>query len=176
MHPRARLTRDLLRLVLVAAVATAPVFLFAETFDREHVLRVLESNGAAALMCLVLLAALRGGHVELVGRLLVFGLLALVALLAWTNGEDVHVNVVNFVLVTVLASVLLRRGELLAVAGLAALVMSAIAWKQAVAIGGEELAEARFESTAQFLPSYAVIVLVLWLRERAMANPGYCPS
>ena len=63
-----------------------------------------------------------------------------------------------------------RLWLLLAVAGLAALAMSAIAWKQAVAIGGEELAEARFESTAQFLPSYAVIVLVLWLRERAMAG------
>ncbi len=171
MDSRAKLTRALLIVVLVAAIATAPVFLFAESFDAEHGVRVLLSNGVTALFCGVLLRVLKSGRTVLVGRVLVFGLLALVGGLAWTNGEDVHVNVVNFVLVTVLAKVLLGRRELVLVASLAALAMCAIAWKQAVAAAGEELAEARFESIAQFLPTFAVIVLVLWLADRsASAN------
>jgi hypothetical protein len=164
---RARLTRQLLLLVLAAAVATAPLFLFAEGFAARHCGRVAASNGGAALLCLVLLRALRGGHVARVGGALIFGLLALVCALAWSNGEDVHQNVVNFVLVTVLASVLLGRRALPVVAAVAALVMAAIAWKQARAAPGEALFEARFESIAQFLPTYAVITLVLWLRERS---------
>lgn len=166
MDPRLRLVRSLLWILLAAAVLTTPVFLFAESFDREHVVRVALSNGLAALLCAGLLAWSRHGHAEAIGRLLVFGLLALVGSLAWTNGEDVHVNVVNFVLVTVLASVLTERRILLAVALVSATVMCAIAWKQAVPPAGEELVEARLESIAQFLPTYAVIALVLALRER----------
>lgn len=166
---QSRLTRQLLLLVLVAAVATAPLFLFAEGFEARHVWRVVASNGGAALLCLALLRLLRSGRVVLVGRALVFGLLVLVALLTSTNGEEIHQNVVNFVLVTLLASVLLGRRELLAVALIAALVMAAVAWRQAQAAPGEDLIEARFESLAQFLPTYAVITLVLWLRERPVA-------
>jgi len=160
---RARLTRRLLWVVLVAALATAPLFLFAEGFEARHVGRVALSNGGAALLGLVLLKVLQKGHVVVVGRTLVFGLLALVAGLASTNGEEVQQNVVNFVLVTVLASVLLGRRALLLVAALAALAMAVIAWRQAHDI------EARFESIAQFLPSYAVITLVLWFREAGIA-------
>src|SRR5882672_9298543 len=120
---RGRRARRLLVVVLVAALATAPLFLFAEGFEARHVGRVALSNGGAALLCLVLLRVLRRGHVAPVGRALVFGLLALVGLLAWTNHEDVHQNVVNFVLVTLLASVLLGRRALLLVAAIAALVM-----------------------------------------------------
>lgn len=166
MDPRLRLVRALLWIVLAAAVLTAPVFLFAESFDREHVVRVALSNGLAAALCAGLLVWSRRGHADAVGRVLVFGLLALVASLAWSNGEDVHVNVVNFVLVTVLASVLTERRVLLGVAVLSAAAMCAIAWKQAVPPAGEELVEARLESIAQFLPTYAVIVWVLALRER----------
>ena len=163
---RGRLTRQLLRLVLVAAIATAPLFCFAEGFEARHLCRVAASNGGAALLCLVLLRVLRSGRVALAGGALVYGLLALVAGLAWSNGEEIHQNVVNFVLVTLLAGVLLGRRALLIVAPIAALVMAAIAWRQAHAAPGEELIEARFESIAQFLPTYAVITLVLWLRER----------
>ncbi|MCK6447486.1 MAG: hypothetical protein L6Q99_13935 [Planctomycetes bacterium] len=166
MDSRLRLVRALLWIILAAAVLTAPVFLFAESFDREHVVRVALSNGLAALLCAGPLAWSRRGHAEAIGRVLVFGLLALVASLAWTNGEDVHVNVVNFVLVAVLASVLTERRILLGVACVSAAAMCAIAWKQAVPPAGEELFEARLESIAQFLPTYAVIVLVLALRER----------
>lgn len=169
MDSRFRLTRDLVRLILVAAILSAPVYLVAEDLDRDHVIRLVTSNGACAAMCVLLLALLRKGQVELTARLLVYGLLALVGVLAWSNGEDVHVNVVNFVLVTVLGTALLGGRELLLIGGVAATEMVLIAWKQAVAIGGEELGEARMESIAQFLPSYAVIVLVLWMTTRHRA-------
>ena len=167
MDSRGRLTRALLIVILVAALATAPFFLFAEKFDRTHLVRVLASNGVVVALCAVLLGLLRKGKVTLVARVLVFGLLALVSALASTNGEAVHINVVNFVLVTVLASALLSRRELVAVACASAVVMSAIAWNQAVAVAGTELAEVRFESIIQFLPTYAVIVAVLWLAKAA---------
>jgi hypothetical protein len=165
--PRVRLTRALLLVVLVAALATAPLFAFGEGFEAGHLGRVALSNGGAALLAFVLLRTLRGGRVELVGRTLVFGLLLLVAALASTSGEDVHKNVVNFVLVTLLAGLLTSRRELTAVALLSAATMVAIAWRQAQPAPGEGAFEARFESVAQFLPTYIVIVFVLWLREPA---------
>lgn len=170
MDPRYRLTRALVLLVLFAALLTAPVFLFAEEFDRTHVLRVLASNGVCVAFCLGLLALLKRGHVELTARVLVFGLLAIVGALAWTNGEGVHVNVVNFVLVTVLAATLLGRAQLVTVGVLAAAAMIAIAWRQAIPKEGEALAEARVESIVQFLPTYLVIVLVLWMRAGTRAD------
>ncbi|MBI5432477.1 MAG: hypothetical protein HZA52_06585 [Planctomycetes bacterium] len=170
MDPRLRFVRALLWVVLVAALVTAPVFLFAESFDREHVVRVVLSNGVAAGLCGGLLLHSRRGNAVAVGRVLVFGLLALVASLSWTNGEDVRINVINFVLVSVLASVLTDRRALLGVAVVSAAVMVSIAWRQAIPPAGEELLEARLEALAQFLPTYAVIVLVLWLREGARAN------
>ncbi len=167
MSAHEQLTRKLLLLVFMAALLTAPVFLFAEGWSVEHLLRVIASNGATALLCVLLLVALRRGHVEWVGHGLVFGLLALVTVLAWTNGEEVHVNVINFVFVTVLASVLLSRTTLLIVAALSALVLIGIALKQPVTGLTEDGLDARLESIGQFLPTYTVIVLVLWLRERA---------
>ena len=160
-----RLTRTLLILMLVAALATAPLFLFAEGEGRGSVPRVLASNGVAALLCAALLRLLRTGRVVLVARLLVLGLFALVTGLAGTSGEAVHVNVVNFVLVTVLCSVLLRRTALVLVALASATAMCLIAWRQAVPASGAP-AEERLFAIAQFLPSYAVIVLVLWLAPR----------
>jgi len=163
---RVRLTRALLLGVLVAAVATAPLFTLAEGFDAAHVGRVALSNGGAALLCLFLLLVLRRGHVAAVGRALVFGLLLLVGALASTSGEDVHVNVVNFVLVALLAGLLTSRRELLLVALLSTVAMVAIAWRQAPVAPGAEPLEARCESIAQFLPTYLVIVFVLWLAAR----------
>ena len=171
MNAQKQFTRKLILLVFVAAVATAPVFLLAEGWSLEHLLRVLASNGATALLCGLLLSALRSGHVEWVGRGLVFGLFALVTALAWTNGEEVHVNVINFVFVTVLASVLLGRATLLVVAGISALVLAGIALKQPAADNAVEGLDARLEAIGQFLPTYMVIVFVLWLRERAAGTP-----
>jgi len=175
MNSRHRLTRALVLLVLFAALGTAPVFLFAEEFDSQHVLRVLASNGVCVAFSLGLLALLRRGHVELTARVLVFGLLVIVGALAWTNGEDIHVNVVNFVLVTVLAAALLGRAQLLGIGAIIAAAMTAIAWRQAVPGSGEELLEARLESIVQFLPTYTVIVLVLWMQNRAQAAQAQPP-
>jgi hypothetical protein len=164
MKPRDRLTRELLLVVLGSAVATAPIFLFAEGWSTEHALRVAASNGTAALLCGVLLRALRSGYAEAARRALVFGLLALVTTLAATNDERVHVNVVNFVFVTVLASVLLGRTALVVVGGWSLLALAGIALSDATHLGP---LDARFEAIAQFAPTFAIIVLVLWLRDRA---------
>lgn len=161
------LTRAIVWLVLVAAIVSAPVYLVAEDFEQAHVGTVLASNGVCVVLCVGLLVMLRRGQDEPAARILVLGLLALVGTLAWMNGEDVHVNVVNFLLVTVLASVLLGRRALSFVGLVAAVEMVAIAWRQAVPPPGEELFEARLESIAQFLPTYLVIVVVLWVRNRA---------
>ncbi len=165
MDPREKLTRAILRLILAAALLSAPVFLVAEDFDATHSLVVLASNGVCAVLCLVLLSLLKKGRAELCAKVLVFGLFLLIAALATNNGEDVHVNVINFTLATLLASVLLGRKFLLVIAGASALTMLWIAWQQAVPPEGEELFEARVESIAQFLPTFLVVVSILWLRE-----------
>ena len=46
--------------------------------------------------------------------------------------------------------------------GLSAAVMLGIAWTQAVPPIGEDLLEARLEAIAQFLPTWCVVVAVLW--------------
>ena len=158
---RERLTKLALQLVLAAALVTAPIFLFAEEFDRTHVLRVLGSNGVTALLCGTLLVMLRRRRIAWIEHLFVFGLLALVSLLAATNGEPIHTNVVNFVFVTVLAGVLLDRGGLLVCAICAAAAMIAITWILPPPAGRPDPIEARLEAIAQFLPTYSVIVLVL---------------
>jgi hypothetical protein len=160
---RLPLLRALLRLLFVTAIVTAPMFLFAEKFESSHVVRVALSHGIVAVGCLVLGRQLAAGNATRVARVLVFGLLALIAALATTNGEPVHVNVVNFVLATVLAGVLLPRRDLVVVGALSAATMVVIAWRGTVAPPGEALLEARGEAIAQFLPTYAVIVAALWL-------------
>jgi hypothetical protein len=171
MDSRQRLLRPLVLLILVAAVLSAPIFLFAEGFEQDNLPRILLSNGVCAVFCVALLALLRRGRVELSARLFVFGLMAIVGILAWSNGEDVHVNVVNFVLVSVLAGTLLERRWLALVALVSAALMIGIAWKQVVsAPAGEELFEARLEAIVQFLPTYLVIVAVLALRGPASSG------
>lgn len=178
MDTRERLTTRALQVVLGAALVTAPVFLFAEKFDARHGWRVLGSNGVVALLCGVLLAVRRRQRAAWVGKALVFGLLALVSTLAATNREPIHANVVNFVFVTVLAGVLLDRAGLLTCAALAAPAMIAITWILPPPAGKPDPVEARFEAIAQFLPTYAVIVLLLWIqrgaagRERGDAPPA----
>jgi hypothetical protein len=164
-EPRDRLTREFLLVVLGAALATAPVFLFAEGWGVEHVWRVLASNGGTALLCGLLLRVLRTGHGNAARCALIFGLLAIVTTLAWTNGESVHVNVVNFVFVTVLASALLGPRALLVVGATSLVALSAIAFREAGA--ASDPLDARLEAIAQFGPTFAAIVLVLWLRDRA---------
>lgn len=162
MDARTRLVRSLLRLILAAALLSAPVYLVAEEFGGEAIVRVLLSNGVCALGCWGLLRLVGAGRVELAARVLVWGLLLLVAGLASSNGEPVHVNVINFMLVTLLAAVTLGARALLVAGGLSAAVMLGIAWTQAVPPIGEDLLEARLEAIAQFLPTWCVVVAVLW--------------
>jgi hypothetical protein len=162
-------------LILIAAVVTAPIFLFGEGFEAKYVMRVAASNGLCIALCVGLLALLRKGHQRAAGGMLVYGLLALVGALAWANGEHVHVNVINFTLVTVLASAICERRQILMVGALSSIEMIAIAWDRPLHATGEiaplaeDLAEARFESIVQFLPTYLVVVAVLWLRESRRA-------
>ena len=149
--------------MLFAACVTAPVFVFGEGFEAKYVGRVAASNGLCVLLCLVLLRLLKTGRVLLVGKIFVFGLLALVGGLAWFNGERVHVNVVNFVLVAVLAASVASRGVLLVITAFAAVEMVAIAWTRPFPEAGHDLGEARFEAIAQFLPTFLVISVILWL-------------
>ncbi len=164
---RPRITRTLTRLILAAAILTAPVFLFAEGFEAEYLGRVAASNGACALLCLGILRLLARGHAELAAYLLVLGLLSLVGALAWFNGEPVHVNVVNFVLVAVVASAVADRGLLLLTVLVSATEMVCIAWTRTGIVPGKDLAEERFEAIAQFLPTYLVIAVILLLRHRS---------
>lgn len=162
--PRGRLTRTLVHLILLAAVVTAPVFVFGEGFEARYIGRVAATNGPCVLLCLGLLWLLNQGRHELAGRLLVLGLMVLVGGLAWAGGERVHVNVINFVLIAVLASAVTTRRLLALVAGISVVEMVAIAWTRPFVEAGHELGEARFEAIAQFLPTYMVVVTVLWLR------------
>lgn len=163
---RGRLTLALVKTVLVAAVVTAPVFLFGEGFEAKYVGRVAASNGVCVALCLGLLGLIRRGKVELAGTLLALGLLGLVGTLASVNGERVHVNVVNFVLVTLLASAVGSRGLLAFVALASSATMVGIAWARPFAEAGQDVEEARFEAIVQFLPTYLVIVAVLWMGRR----------
>ena len=156
----------LIKLVLVAALVTAPVFLFGEGFEVEAVWKVAASNGACVVLCLGLLRLLRAGRVSLASSILVYGLLVLVGTLASINGEPVHVNVINFTLVTVLAAALLARRHVALVAGLSGATMLGIAWARPVTTRPDgrvvDLTEARFETIAQFLPTYIVVAMVLF--------------
>ena len=77
----------LLRLILAAALLTAPLFLFGEGFEAKYVERVALSNGACAALCLGLLGLVRRGKGAMAGSLLVWGLALLVGSLAWGNGS-----------------------------------------------------------------------------------------
>lgn len=166
------LTTALVRLILAAAVLTAPVFLFGEGFEAKYIGRVAASNGLCAVLCLALLALIRRGRVELAGTLLVYGLFALVGTLAWVNGEPVHVNVINFTLVAVVASAIASPRDLGVVGLLGAIEMVVIAWQRPAAAlsqqaaATKDLGELRFESIVQFLPTFCVVVGVLWLARR----------
>ena len=163
----AALVNLILWLLFAAALTTAPLFFVGESFTQMHLTRVLLSNGGTALGVLGLLALLRRGKVELVAQLVTWGLLALITALSATNGEPIHVNVINFLLVVVIAHRLLPRASFYAIALSCLIAMTAIAIQQTLAATGAEPAfERATESIVQFLPSFLVIVLVLRLGRR----------
>ena len=150
-----------LKIILVGAIVTAPLYVFGETFDVSHLWKVVMINGGTALAAIALLLLVHHGHVRLVSALAVWGLLALVSWLAATNGEPIHVNVVNFVLVLVAANLLLRTSSVLLVAFACAMTMTGIAHHQASMTKGPEGNEVFVETIVQFLPQFILIVLLL---------------
>ncbi len=150
-----------LKLILGAAIITAPLYLVGETFDLSHAGRVLLINGSTAAAAVILLLLVQRGYGRLVSALTVWGVYALVTWLAATSGEPIHVNVVNFVLVLVLAN-LLCSGRAVAIVTLAsATAMVGIAYHQSLIATGGQGREVFVEAVVQFLPQFTIITLLL---------------
>ena len=158
--------RAVLKLILVAAIVTAPLYVVGETFDLSHARRVLTINGATAVGALVLLLLVRRGWAHLAGVLSVFALFTLISWLAATNGESIHVNVVNFVLVLVLANLLLNGRGVAVVTVACAGVMAGIAYHQSRMARGPDGTELFIEAIVQFLPQFILIALFLRMTSR----------
>ena len=164
-HATRRLTIAL-KILLFAAIATAPLYLVGESFDLSHVWRVTLTNGGTALAAFVLLVLIRRGYTRAAAHVTVWGLFALVASLAATNGEPIHVNVVNFSLVLVLAHFLLHPNGAIVATIACALAMTAIAYNQALTASPGNGHEIFVETVVQFLPQFILISLLLGLMYR----------
>jgi hypothetical protein len=150
-----------LKLILGAAIITAPLYVVGEGFDVPHAGRVLLINGGTAIGAVMLLLLVRRGHGRLVSALTVWGLYALVSWLAATNGEPIHVNVVNFVVVLVLAHLLLDGRGVAIVTLACATAMVGIAYRQSLLTTGGKAGELFIEAVVQFLPQFVLIALLL---------------
>ena len=158
-----------LKLILGAAIVTAPLYIVGETFDLSHAGRVLLINGSTAAVAVILLLLVQRGYGRLVIVLTVWGLYALVTWLAATSGEPIHVNVVNFVLVLVLAN-LICSGRTVAIVTLAcATAMIGIAYYQSLTATGGQGREVFVETVVQFLPQF-IFMAVLLRMTSARAN------
>ncbi len=164
-HATRRLTIAL-KILLFAAIATAPLYLVGENFDLSHIWRVILTNGGTALAALVLLFLVRRGHIRIVAYVAVWGLFGLVASLAATNGESIHINVVNFSLVLVLAHFLLHRDGAIVATVACLLTMTAIAYHQSVIENPSNTQEIFVGTVVQFLPQFILIAFLLRLMYR----------
>jgi hypothetical protein len=153
--------RTVLKLILGAAIVTAPLYVVGEAFDLSHAGRVLLINGGTAIGAVILLLLVQRGYGRLVSALTVWGLYALVTWLAATNGEPIHVNVVNFVLVLVLANLVLSGQSVAIVALACATAMAGIAYHQSLMTTGGQAAELFVGAIVQFLPQFILIALLL---------------
>lgn len=150
-----------LKLILAAAIITAPLYIVGESFDLSHAGRVLLINGGTAVAAVILLLLVQRGYGRLVSIGAVSGLYTLITWLAATNGEPIHVNVVNFVLVLVLAN-LLCSGRAVAIVTLAcATAMVGIAYHQLVMATGGQDREMFVETVVQFLPQFIFMAVLL---------------
>jgi hypothetical protein len=156
-----KLLRVILKIILVAALVTMPLYIVGEEFTLSHLWRVLAINGGTALSTMALLQLARLGRTRIVSAVLVWGLFALISYLAATTGERVHVNVVNFVLVLVLASLLLRPRDGLLILISCLLVMIAIAYRQSLSGAAIDQNERFVETMVQFIPQFLIIALLL---------------
>lgn len=165
-HAAHRLTIAL-KILLFAAIATAPLYLVGESFDLSHVWRVTLTNGGTALAAFGLLVLVRHGHIRIAVNVAVWGLFALVASLAATNGESIHVNVVNFSMVLVLAHLLLHRDGAVVATVACLLIMTAIAYHQSLTANPSNATEIFVETIVQFLPQFILIAFLLRLMPRS---------
>ena len=156
-----KLLRVILKIILVAALVTMPLYSVGEEFTLSHLWRVLAINGGTALGTLALLQLARLGRTRIVSAVLVWGLFALISYLAATTGEPVHVNVVNFVLVLFLASLLLRPRDGLLISISCLLVMITIAYRQSLSGAASDQNERFVETMVQFIPQFLIIALLL---------------
>ena len=123
-HATRRLTIAL-KILLFAAIATAPLYLVGENFDLSHIWRVI-----------------------------------------LTNGESIHINVVNFSLVLVLAHFLLHRDGAIVATAACLLTMTAIAYHQSVIENPSNTQEIFVGTVVQFLPQFILIAFLLRLMYR----------
>ena len=158
--------RAVLKLILVAAILTAPLYVVGETFDLSHARRVLMINGGTAVGALALLLLVRRGRAQLAGGLSVLALFILISWLAATSGESIHVNVVYFVLVLVLANLLLNGRGVAAVTVACASAMAGIAYHQSLMAKGAAGNEMFIQAVIQFLPQFILIALFLRMTSR----------
>jgi hypothetical protein len=159
-HGRASVT-TVLKLILGAAIITAPLYVVGEAFDLSHAGRVLTINGGTAIGAVILLLLAQRGYGRLVSASTVWSLYGLVAWLAATNGEPLHANVVNFVLVLVLANLLLSRRGVTIVALACATAMAGIAYHQSLTTTSGHDKELFVGTIVQFLPQFILIALLL---------------
>ena len=125
------------------------------------------TNGGTALAAFGLLVLVRHGHIRIVANVAVWALFGLVASLAATNGESIHVNVVNFSLVLVLAHFLLHRDGAMVATIACVLAMTAIAYNQALVASPGNAHEIFVETIVQFLPQFILIAFLLRLMPRS---------
>ena len=161
----------ILKIILAAAVVTLPVFSLSEEISWAHFLRVLLINGGTALVVLVLLKLNQNGYERSVSAALVWGLFALIAGLAATNGEPITTNVINFTIVLVVANLLLSGTQITIVSVACVAAMVAIAYLQSKQIvvakeAGDSFAATLSEFVAQFV---IVAILIRQLSRRVEA-------
>lgn len=157
----------ILKIILAAAVVTLPVFSLSEEISWAHFLRVLLINGGAAIVVLVLLKLSQRGYERSVSAALVWGLFALITGLAATNGEPITTNVVNFIIVLVVANLLLSGTQITAVSVACVAAMVAIAYLQSKQIVVATEAGNSFAATlGEFVVQFAIVAILLKLLSR----------
>jgi hypothetical protein len=155
----AQVLHRLLWLLIVAGVLTLPLYVAGEGSTPARAARVMAINGGTVIAMLALVLWLRAGKVELVGGVLVWGLLLLIGWLAETNGEPIQGNVINFVLVLVVAAFVFGRGAMIALALVCVAAMLHVAYRQG--LGAPDMGERMVESAVQFVPAFAIITWLL---------------
>ncbi|MEO6021931.1 MAG: hypothetical protein ABIP64_02215 [Burkholderiales bacterium] len=156
--------QTILKIILVAAVATLPIFALSEEISLAHFMRVLAINGGTAFVAFVLLRLTKNGYERPISIVLVWGLFALIAGLAATNSEPIAINIVNFVIVLVVANLLLNGFHITIVSLACVAAMVAIAYMQSKSmIAVKEQSDNLMEVLSEFVPQFIVVAVLLRL-------------